>query len=114
MAGCSSRVMPRTAYPRAAVKGLNPAIADVRALPRALAGHYLDGHADLLDACSASSLQRAWRAQRFLAWMTTLLHREPGAADFALRLPQEGLEQLMGSGAAATVLAENHVDLSRA
>ena len=109
LAGDAAHLVPPTA-----AKGLNLAIADVRTLAQALVGHYLDGRADLLEAYSATCLQRAWRAQRFSAWMTTLLHRDPGAADFEVRLQQEELEHLVGSRAAATALAENYVDLSRA
>ena len=108
LAGDAAHIVPPTG-----AKGLNLAAADVRTLAQAMIAHYRDGRADLLDAYSAQCLKRVWRAQRFSAWMTGMLHTDPQAAEFESRLQLAELEHLTASQAAATALAENYVDLAR-
>jgi p-hydroxybenzoate 3-monooxygenase len=56
---------------------MNLALADVTLLARALEAFFHEGREGLLDAYSEACLARVWRAQRFSAWMTRLLHRFP-------------------------------------
>jgi p-hydroxybenzoate 3-monooxygenase len=106
LAGDAAHVVPPTG-----AKGLNLAVADVRALSRALAAYYLRGRTDLLDGYSDRCLRRVWRAQRFSWWMTSMLHRAPGACEFDYRRQIAELEYLTSSRAAMTSLAENYVGM---
>jgi p-hydroxybenzoate 3-monooxygenase len=108
LAGDAAHIVPPTG-----AKGLNLAAADVRTLAQALVAHYHEGRSDLLDSYSGRCLQRAWRAQRFSSWLTTLLHTDPTQPDFEARLQLADLQHLTSSKAAATALAENYVDLAR-
>ena len=104
LAGDAAHTVPPTG-----AKGLNLAVADVRVLAAALIAHYRDGDDRLLDEYSARCLRRVWRAQRFSAWMTTMLHRRPDDDEFAHKLQLAELAYVTGSAAAATTLAENYV-----
>jgi p-hydroxybenzoate 3-monooxygenase len=104
LAGDAAHIVPPTG-----AKGLNLAVADVSVLAPALAEYYETGRTDLLDGYSALCLPRVWRAQRFSAWMTGLLHRLPGMDAYQSRLQIAELEYLAGSPAAATSLAESYV-----
>ncbi|MNX43260.1 p-hydroxybenzoate hydroxylase [compost metagenome] len=106
LAGDAAHVVPPTG-----AKGLNLAMSDVRLLSRALARFYRHHREDLLDAYSATALRRVWRAQRFSWWMTSLLHRAPGADAFERKLQDAELDYLTRSRAACTALAENYVGL---
>ncbi len=90
---------------------MNLAIADVKALSRALVSWYASGDETLLDGYSASCLRRVWRAQEFSTYMTTMLHPLPGD-DFGARLALSRLRYAVTSRAAGESLAENYVDLS--
>jgi p-hydroxybenzoate 3-monooxygenase len=48
---------------------------------------------------------------RFSWWFTMMMHRFPGESDFDRRMRDTELSYLVGSGAAATSLAENYVGL---
>ncbi len=106
LAGDAAHVVPPTG-----AKGLNLAMSDVRLLSRALARFYRQDREDLLDAYSDTALRRVWRAQRFSWWMTSLLHRAPGADAFERKLQDAELDYLTRSRAACTALAENYVGL---
>jgi len=106
LAGDAAHILPPTG-----AKGLNLAIADVVILSRALAAFYQDRREDLLDSYSVLCLRRAWRAQRFSWWMTSMLHRAPGGDEFDYRRQIAELDYLMSSRAAMTSLAENYVGL---
>lgn len=106
LAGDAAHVVPPTG-----AKGLNLAMSDVRLLSRALIRFYRQHREDLLDAYSATALRRVWRAQRFSWWMTSLLHRAPGADAFERKLQDAELDYLTRSRAACTALAENYVGL---
>jgi p-hydroxybenzoate 3-monooxygenase len=101
LAGDAAHIVPPTG-----AKGMNLALADVAVLARALAEWYRAGSALLLDAYSTACAPRVWRAQRFSAFMTELLHRDPGGDPFAHRLRLANLAWVTGSRAAATALAE--------
>jgi p-hydroxybenzoate 3-monooxygenase len=92
-------------------KGMNLAIADVRVLSWALNGFYASGRTDRLEAYSDTCLRRAWTAQRFSWWMTSMLHRFDEEDAFRHRLQVAELDYVTSSRAAATTLAENYVGL---
>jgi p-hydroxybenzoate 3-monooxygenase len=92
-------------------KGMNLAVADVRILTRALNAFYSSGRTDLLEAYSETCLRRAWKAQRFSWWMTSMLHRFHEEDVFRHRLQIAELDYVTSSRAAATTLAENYVGL---
>ncbi len=104
LAGDAAHIVPPTG-----AKGLNLAMADVWRLARALERYYRTGSATALDDYSDRGLRRAWRAQRFSWWMTTLLHRPDDAAGFHHRRQLADLDYLVSSKAAMTSLAENYV-----
>ncbi|MEA2784694.1 MAG: p-hydroxybenzoate 3-monooxygenase [Candidatus Eremiobacteraeota bacterium] len=106
LAGDAAHIVPPTG-----AKGMNLAIADVTVLAAALAAFYAGEGTAALDAYSARCLRRVWRAQRFSAWMTSLLHRAPAADAFGERLQLAELDYVTSSHAAAQSLAENYVGL---
>jgi p-hydroxybenzoate 3-monooxygenase len=108
LTGDAAHIVPPTG-----AKGLNLAIHDVRTLAAALTSWYASRSPSLLDAYSETCLRRAWRAEHFSWWMTSLLHRAPGADAFDLRLQLSQLRYLASSRAAAASLAENYVGLER-
>jgi p-hydroxybenzoate 3-monooxygenase len=104
LAGDAAHIVPPTG-----AKGLNLAVADVWRLARALEAYYATGSDTLLDRYSDAGLRRAWRAQRFSCWMTSLLHRPDRATAFDRRRQLADLDYLVHSRAAMTSLAENYV-----
>ena len=106
LAGDAAHIVPPTG-----AKGLNLAVADVRALAQGMAAWYRTGDTALLDDYTARCLRRVWRVQDFSAWMTTLLHRLPEHDPFEERILRARLEWLCGSEAEARSLAENYVGL---
>jgi p-hydroxybenzoate 3-monooxygenase len=104
LAGDAAHIVPPTG-----AKGLNLAMADVRRLSTALASFYRTGSTDLLDSYSDRGLARAWRAQRFSSWMTSMLHRRDGDTPFERRRQAAEIDYLVGSRAAMASLAENYV-----
>ena len=92
-------------------KGMNLAVADVRVLSWALNEFYASGRTDRLEAYSDTCLRRAWNAQRFSWWMTSMLHRFDEEDAFRHRLQVAELDYVTSSRAAATTLAENYVGL---
>jgi p-hydroxybenzoate 3-monooxygenase len=106
LAGDAAHIVPATG-----AKGLNLAIADVRLLAEALTSWYRTGSETLLDAYSANCLRRAWRAEHFAWWMTSMLPRLPGGDPFDLKLQLSQLRYVVSSHVAAASLAENYVGL---
>jgi p-hydroxybenzoate 3-monooxygenase len=106
LAGDAAHIVPPTG-----AKGLNLAVADVRALSRALAAYYAGGRTELLDRYSETCLRRVWKVQRFSWWMTSMLHRLADEGPLRQRLQLAELDYLAGSRAASTALAENYVGL---
>jgi p-hydroxybenzoate 3-monooxygenase len=90
-------------------KGMNLAVRDVRTLVDALQAWYEKSQADLLENYTNTCLRRAWKAQRFSWWMTSMLHRYPDDEGFQHNLQLAELEYVTSSRAAATSLAENYV-----
>jgi p-hydroxybenzoate 3-monooxygenase len=106
LAGDAAHIVPPTG-----AKGLNLAIADVRALAEALVDFYGGRGTAGLDGYSARCLARVWRAEHFSWWMTSMLHRPECQDDFDLKLQLSQLRYVTGSEAAAASLAENYVGL---
>jgi len=106
LAGDAAHIVPPTG-----AKGLNLAAADVTLLARALTAFYRTGDREPMQRYSATCLRRIWKAQRFSWWMTSMLHRFPGADAFQYRVQLAELEYLAASEAARRTLAENYVGL---
>jgi p-hydroxybenzoate 3-monooxygenase len=106
LAGDAAHIVPPTG-----AKGMNLAVADVRALSRALGARYRDGDATLLERYSATCLERVWRAEHFSYFMTNMLHASPDDSPFVNRLKFAELKYVTRSRAAAQSLAENYVGL---
>lgn len=104
LAGDAAHIVPPTG-----AKGLNLAVADVWRLSEALASHYRTSDDAALDAYSDRGLRRAWLAQRFSWWMTSMLHRSDSGNPFDHRRQQAELAHLVSSRAAMTSLAESYV-----
>ncbi len=106
LAGDAAHIVPPTG-----AKGMNLAVADIRVLAAALRAHYREGTDALLDAYSATCLDRVWKVTRFSWWMTSMLHRFPGADPFDARLQLAQLRHVVASRDAAADLAGNYVGL---
>jgi p-hydroxybenzoate 3-monooxygenase len=104
LAGDASHIVPPTG-----AKGLNLAMADVTILAEALDGLLNRGDSRLADAYSGTCLSRVWRSTHFSWWMTTMLHRTPGADPMEAALQLSQLRYLTASRSAAVTLAENYV-----
>ena len=104
LAGDAAHIVPPTG-----AKGLNLALADVWRLARAFDAFYRRGSSTACDAYSDHGLRRAWRAQRFSYWMTSMLHRSDSSNPFDYRRQLADLDYLVSSRAAMTSLAENYV-----
>lgn len=106
LAGDSAHIVPPTG-----AKGMNLAIADVRVLSRAFADYYASGRETQLTQYSQACLRRAWRAQHFSWWMTSMLHRFGDQTGFDHKRQLAELDNVTSSRAAATNLAENYTGL---
>ncbi|HUQ53262.1 MAG TPA: 4-hydroxybenzoate 3-monooxygenase [Gammaproteobacteria bacterium] len=101
LAGDAAHIVPPTG-----AKGLNLAVRDVHQLAAALVTHYREKRDTLLDGYSASALRRIWRAERFSAWLTSVLHRFPGRTSFDRGMQIAELDQLVSSAAARAAFVE--------
>ncbi len=106
LAGDAAHIVPPTG-----AKGMNLAVADIRVLAQALVAHYTEATDALLDSYSATCLDRVWKVTRFSWWMTSMLHRFPGADPFDSRLQLAQLRHIVASRDAAADLAGNYVGL---
>jgi p-hydroxybenzoate 3-monooxygenase len=106
LAGDAAHIVPPTG-----AKGLNLAASDVYYLSEALADFYRHGRRASLDAYSDRCLARVWKAERFSAWLTSVLHKYPGGSSFDRRLQLAELDYLSSSEAAQTAFAENYIGL---
>jgi p-hydroxybenzoate 3-monooxygenase len=102
LAGDAAHIVPPTG-----AKGLNLALADVAVLAPAVDG-LLHGDDKLAATYSATCLARVWRATHFSWWMTSMLHRTPGADSMDEQLQLSQLRYVTSSRAAAVSLAENY------
>jgi p-hydroxybenzoate 3-monooxygenase len=108
LAGDAAHIVPPTG-----AKGLNLAMHDVAVLAEALIEWHRSGDDGRLRAYSDTCLRRVWRVQHFSWWMTSMLHRAPGADAFEQRLQLAQLDYVTRSRAGATTLAENYVGLEQ-
>ncbi len=106
LAGDAAHIVPPTG-----AKGMNLAVSDVAVLAQALGEFYSDGSSAGIDAYSHTCLRRVWKAERFSAWMTSMLHHNDADDAFGQRLQLAELDYVSGSHAAMTSLAENYVGL---
>ena len=106
LCGDAAHIVPPTG-----AKGLNLAVSDVFYLSRALAAHYHQGNDKLLDGYSAMALRRVWSSVRTSWYLTTLLHRFPGASDFDQRAQEVELDYLKASRHAQAALAEQYAGM---
>ena len=106
LAGDAAHIVPPTG-----AKGLNLAASDVRYLAHALIEFFGEHGSAGIDHYSARCLRRIWKAERFSWWFTNLTHRFPDGGPIGARLQRAELDYLVGSTAAATVMAENYVGL---
>ena len=106
LAGDAAHIVPPTG-----AKGLNLAVSDVFYLGRALAAYFSSRNTALLDGYSTTALRRVWSAVRISWYLTTLLHRFPGATDFDQRAQEFELEYLRSSVHAQIALAEQYAGL---
>jgi p-hydroxybenzoate 3-monooxygenase len=106
LAGDAAHIVPPTG-----AKGLNLAASDVHYLSRALIEFYAERSSAGIDHYSARCLARIWKAERFSWWFTALTHKFPDGGAIGQRLQRAELDYLVGSVAAATVMAENYVGL---
>lgn len=105
VAGDAAHIVPPTG-----AKGMNLALGDVRLLAAALTAQVLERDERLLDAYSATCLERVWRAEEFSNYMTQMLH--PSEDEFENGVQRARLRQAVSSREAATVLARNYCDLN--
>jgi p-hydroxybenzoate 3-monooxygenase len=106
LAGDAAHIVPPTG-----AKGLNLAVSDVFYLGRALASYYSSNNPAPLEGYSDTALRRVWSAVRVSWYLTTLLHRFPGASDFDQRAQEFELEYLRSSRHAQAALAEQYAGL---
>jgi p-hydroxybenzoate 3-monooxygenase len=92
--------------PPTGAKGMNLAIADVLLLHRALEAFLLSQDAGPLEGYEQAALHRIWKAQNFSWWMTSMLHRMPGASEFDHMRQLGELRSVTDSHAGRTYLAE--------
>jgi p-hydroxybenzoate 3-monooxygenase len=106
LAGDAAHIVPPTG-----AKGMNLAVADVRILAKALADFYMRSNEQLLKRYSDICLKRVWRVEQFSWWLTSLLHSFEHATPFEQRMQLAGLESVVKSRAASSMLAEQYVGL---
>jgi len=106
LAGDAAHIVPPTG-----AKGLNLAVRDVDQLASALVAHYAERRDGLLDDYSAVALRRIWRAERFSAWLTSVLHRFPGRTSFDRGMQLAELDHLVSSAAARSAFVEAYTGL---
>ncbi|TKC18415.1 4-hydroxybenzoate 3-monooxygenase [Robertmurraya kyonggiensis] len=106
LAGDAAHIVPPTG-----AKGLNLAVADVQVLSKALTNFYHEQETELLTQYSKICTRHVWKAQRFSAWMTRMLHRNFDHSPFEYGLQLAELDLVTSSASAAKSLAEQYVGL---
>ncbi|MBM6403190.1 4-hydroxybenzoate 3-monooxygenase [Phycicoccus sp. CSK15P-2] len=103
LAGDAAHTVPPTG-----ARGLNLALHDVKVLADVLTRALGTGDDAVLEEYQPRALQRVWRAQNFSYWMTQLLHTAPGTGDFDHRRQVGELDNVVGTRAGRTYLAEQY------
>ncbi|MBC7437999.1 MAG: FAD-dependent monooxygenase, partial [Bdellovibrionales bacterium] len=109
LAGDAAHIVPPTG-----AKGLNSALADVKVLGRAMAGHYKRGNKQgdgNLARYSQTCLKRMWLVQRFSAGLCTMSHQFPQDNPFVRRLQRADLDYMTGTRAGRLQFSENFTGL---
>lgn len=103
LAGDAAHTVPPTG-----ARGLNLALHDVKVLADVLLKALGSAGEAALDDYEPRALRRIWRAQNFSSWMTRLLHTTSGGSPFDLRRQLGELDNVVGSRAGRTYLAEQY------
>jgi p-hydroxybenzoate 3-monooxygenase len=103
LAGDAAHTVPPTG-----ARGLNLAFHDVKVLADVLLRALGSEGEAALDDYQPRALQRVWRAQNFSYWMTQLLHTAPGSTPFDLKRQLGELDNVVGTRAGRTYLAEQY------
>ncbi|MFI6585605.1 4-hydroxybenzoate 3-monooxygenase [Embleya sp. NPDC050493] len=103
LAGDAAHTVPPTG-----ARGLNLALHDVKVLAKVLVRALGAEGENALDDYQPQALQRVWRAQNFSYWMTRMLHTAPGGSDYDLRRQLGELDNVVGTRAGRTYLAEQY------
>ncbi|NUP32973.1 MAG: 4-hydroxybenzoate 3-monooxygenase [Streptomycetaceae bacterium] len=103
LAGDAAHTVPPTG-----ARGLNLALHDVKVLAKVLVRALGSEGDDALDDYQPQALQRVWRAQNFSYWMTQMLHTAPGGSAYDLRRQLGELDNVVGTRAGRTYLAEQY------
>ncbi|MFF9572820.1 4-hydroxybenzoate 3-monooxygenase [Streptomyces sp. NPDC014685] len=103
LAGDAAHTVPPTG-----ARGLNLALHDVKVLADVLLRALGSEGESALDNYQPRALQRVWRAQNFSYWMTRLLHTAPGGTPFDLQRQLGELDNVVGTRAGRTYLAEQY------
>jgi p-hydroxybenzoate 3-monooxygenase len=103
LAGDAAHTVPPTG-----ARGLNLALHDVKVLAEVLIRTLGSEGDSALDDYQPRALQRVWRAQNFSYWITQLLHTAPGAEAFDLQRQLGELDNVVGTRAGRTYLAEQY------
>lgn len=103
LAGDAAHTVPPTG-----ARGLNLALHDVKVLAEVLVRALGSEGENALDDYQPRALQRVWRAQNFSYWMTQMLHTAPGGSDYDLRRQLGELDNVVGTRAGRTYLAEQY------
>ncbi len=104
LCGDAAHVVPPTG-----AKGMNLALREAGMLAEALTAWFGTGDTTSMDAYTAHCLRRAWRAQHFAWWMTSMLHRFPDSDASQVQLQLAQLDYTVNSPSATKSLAENYV-----
>ncbi len=106
LAGDAAHIVPPTG-----AKGLNLAVSDVIYLARALTGYFNRHDNDGLASYAEIALARVWKASRFSASLTRLLHQFPEDTAFDRRMRKAEMDFIASNTAAQKAIAENYVGL---
>jgi len=106
LVGDAAHIVPPTG-----AKGLNLAASDVAYLAQGFSEYYAHKSMRGLDLYSPRALARVWKAERFSAWLTSVLHRFPDQDGFSRRLQLAELNYLTTSRNASASFAENYLGL---
>lgn len=103
LAGDAAHTVPPTG-----ARGLNLALHDVKVLDEVLQRALGSGGEEALADYEPAALNRVWRAQNFSYWMTQMLHAPPGGSPFDVKRQEGELDNVVGTRAGRTYLAEQY------
>lgn len=106
LCGDAAHIVPPTG-----AKGLNLAASDVYYAAEALVAFVRRNDAAGLAGYASKALSRVWKAERFSASLTRLMHRFPEDGPFERAMQRAELDYIAMSSAAQMTIAENYVGL---